>query len=165
MGQALVKMVNDGDHLVRMHMAKAVTVLYHSVAQATAHASHIRTVQQLCPPKHSRKMAGLLSCAEQEHVFQEILQVLQLAFVFSEGLDELSAEDESVNRVASRIHTLLLSACVSPVCQRKVVGELVMAVDHIDTDLVAKVCMLCVCEGESTLMLTWWPRCACCVCV
>ena len=55
--------------------------------------------------------------------------------------DELSAEDDSVNRVASMITTLQYEACTSPVCERGVVSVLMTAVGkrHIDEDLVSKV--------------------------
>lgn len=139
MGQALVKMVNDCDHVVRMHVAKAVTTLYLTTSRSTSETTSCGSMV-------------LLSRAGQERIFQEILRMLQLAFIVSDGLEELSAEDESVNRVASHIYTLLLSGCVSPVCESKVVGELVMAVGrgHTDADLVTKVttltnntCVLC----------------------
>ena len=53
--------------------------------------------------------------------------------------DQLSVEDDSVNRVASLIITLLREACVSPVCEVNVPSLLVSAVGQIDHDLVAKV--------------------------
>ena len=53
--------------------------------------------------------------------------------------DQLSAEDDSVNRVASMMATLLYEASVSPVCERNVASLLISAVGQIDHDLVAKV--------------------------
>ena len=53
--------------------------------------------------------------------------------------DQLSIEDDSVNRVASMITTLLYMACVSPVCEMKVASLLTNAVGQIDLALVAKV--------------------------
>ena len=46
-----------------------------------------------------------------------------------------------MNRVSSMITTMLYEACVSPVCEKKVVSVLATAVGHghIDTDLVFKV--------------------------
>ena len=132
--QALVMMVNDSDHVVRMHVATAITSLYVAATVGGAQAT---------TPSTSHDRLVLLSCAGQEETFERVLETLQLVFVISEDLDELSTEDESVNRVASRIYTLLLEGCVSPVCEHKVVGELVKAVGHgyIDADLVTKVNM------------------------
>ena len=53
--------------------------------------------------------------------------------------DQLSAEDDSVNRVASMMATLLYEVSVSPVCERNVASLLISAVGQIDHDLVAKV--------------------------
>lgn len=131
---ALITMVNDSDHSVRMHVARAITSLFSRSVVQTGTTNGLSE-----PMSHDRVM--LLSNKDQEDTFQEVLEMLHLAYVISDGLDELSSEDESVNRVASKIYTLLLEGCVSPVCERKVVGELVMAVGHghIDADLVAKV--------------------------
>ena len=56
-------------------------------------------------------------------------------------LDELSQEDDSVNRVASMIATLQHQACTFPACEPAVLNELLTAVGHgyIDTELVSKV--------------------------
>lgn len=133
--QALIKIVNDSDHAVRMHVAKAITFLFVTTSKTTALANRLSV-----PVSHDSVV--LLSRQTQEQTFEEVLEMLQLAHnILSDALDELSAEDESVNRVASKIYTLLLMACVSPVCERKVVQELVMAMGHgqIDADLVIKV--------------------------
>lgn len=123
--EVLVMMVNDPDHSVRMHVARVVTSLFTSSLSSECTSS----------------VAALLSHDDQEKTFQQIFEMLQLAFVISNDLDDLSSEDESVNRVASRIYTLLLEACISPACEQKVVSELVVAVGHgqIDPDLVGKV--------------------------
>lgn len=128
--QALVKMVNDSDHAVRMHVAVAITSLF-VTCQPMPHLSG----------PGSQDSVVLLSSQSQEETFQQVLEMLRLAHILSEGLDELSAEDESVNRVASRLYTLLLMGCVSPVCERQVVRELVVAIGQgdIDEDLVLKV--------------------------
>ena len=134
--QALIKMVNDSDHTMRMRVAQAVASLFLSTGKESAHTSRASDLPLPCDEGRVS-----LSRAHQENIFQQVLGALQLAFVISDGLDELSTEDESVNRVASRIYTLLICGCVSPVCERKIVGELVMAAGcgHIDRDLVAKV--------------------------
>ena len=133
--QALIKMVNDSDHVLRMHVARAVTTLYFT-ARGGIHTSRI--TNKVSEIRSCDRMV-LLSCAGQEETFQDIYEVLQLAFTISPDLDDLSAEDESVNRFASRIYTLMMCGCVSPVCERKVVRELVMAVHNIENDLVTKV--------------------------
>ena len=148
-GRALLHMVNDSDHQVRMHVAGAVTTLFHTTASSS---THTRPANQLSESRSHDGMV-LLSRAGQEETFKQIMDMLQLAFVIADGLDELSMEDESVNRVASRIYTLLLVGGVSPVCEGKVIEKLVMAVgDSIEADLVTKVCrmeeMVCVCSGE-----------------
>lgn len=122
-------MVNDSDHGVRMHLAKAITSLFVTTKPSAKGSSTL----SISPT--------LLSCSAQEKTFKQLFEVLQLAFVISDGLDELSSEDESVNRVASRIYSLLLQGCVSPTCERMVVKELLIAVGEgsLDTDLVAKV--------------------------
>lgn len=131
--QAIVKMVNDSDHMMRMYMARAVTNLF-TTAKSGVHANQMSE-------SRSCDTIPLLSCAGQAETFQQIFDMLHLAFVIpNNGLDELSAEDESVNRVASRIYTLLLCGCISPVCERRVVGELIKAMGRgLDADLVAKV--------------------------
>lgn len=55
--------------------------------------------------------------------------------------DDLSREDDSVNRVASLITTLQYQACVSPVCESAVLSELIVDVgrDFMDEELVSKV--------------------------
>ena len=55
--------------------------------------------------------------------------------------DELSVEDESVNRVSSMIATIQCEGCVSPVCEKKVVSVLITAVgkEQIDFDVARKV--------------------------
>lgn len=137
--QALVAMVNDGDHAVRMHVARAITNLF--IARFRSRSSERRVSESSGVLSMSRQRIVLLSCKEQEETFQKVLEMLQPAFIVSDGLDELSTEDESVNRVASRIYTLQMEGCVSPVCERKVVSELILAMGHghIDPDLVAKV--------------------------
>ena len=135
--QALIKLVYDRDHIVRMHVARAVTTLF--FAPAKGGVPYTAGTNQMSRTR-SCDNAALLSSALQKETFQQIMEVLQLAFVIPNDLDELSSEDESVNRFASRIYTLLMCGCVSPVCERKVIGELVMAVGRgVDTDLVAKV--------------------------
>lgn len=135
--QALIKMVNNSDHVMRMHVASAITKLYF-MARGRVHTS--RVSNQVSKVQSCDRMI-LLSCAQQEETFQEIYEMLQLAFTMpSTDLDDLSAEDDSVNRVASHIYTLLMCGCVSPVCERKVVRELVMAVQvQIEADLLIKV--------------------------
>ena len=131
--QALVTMVNDGDHMIRMHVAKAITSLFVAPGDSTVSGGG-------CNP--SRDGTVLLSRAAQEQTFEQVMEMLTLAHVVAyEGLDELSAEDESVSRVASRMYTLLMMGCVSPLCESMVVEELVMAVGRgqVDTDLVVKV--------------------------
>jgi hypothetical protein len=134
-GQALINLVHDNDHVMRMHMAGAVTTLFLAAKDRISRAA---VLSESWPCDRF----ALLSCALQEETFQQIMTKLQLAFVINNpnGLDDLSGEDESVNRFASRIYTLLMCGCVSPVCERKVMGELVMAVGRgIDPDLVTKV--------------------------
>ena len=130
--EALVMMVNDSDHGVRMHVAKAITSLFMTTTKATRTANRFSTAPDT---------VALLNCSAQGETFKQVFEVLQLANVISDGLDELSFEDESVNRVASMIYSLLLQGCVSPTCERMVVKELLISVGqgHIDTDLVAKV--------------------------
>ncbi len=55
--------------------------------------------------------------------------------------DELSVEDESVNRVASMIATIQCQGCVSLVSEKKVVSVLINAVgkEQIDFDVARKV--------------------------
>ena len=54
----------------------------------------------------------------------------------------MSVEDESVNRLASMMATLQSMACVSPVCERRVMSVFVSAVGqgHIEACMVSKVC-------------------------
>ena len=129
--EALVAMVNDSDHGVRMHVAKAITSLYVTTTKDRSPSSR----------QSSHDTVTLLSCNAQEKTFRQVYEMLQLAYVVSDGLDELSSEDESVNRVASLIYSLLLQGCVSPTCERMVVKELLISVGegHTDADLVAKV--------------------------
>ena len=133
--EALVMMVNDCDHGMRMHVAKAITSLY---TTSTKEKTSAGRSGNLSAP-HSTMT--LLSCTAQEETFKQVFEKLQLVNVVSDGLDELSSEDDSVNRVASRIYSLLMQGCVSPTCERMVVKELLQAVGEgcIDTDLVAKV--------------------------
>ena len=128
--QAVVRMVNDVDHAVRMHVAACITSLFIATTKAT----------NQIPGLVSHDVV-LLSRQNQNKMFKEVLEVLKLAYLLPDGVDELSAEDESVNRIASRVYTLLLMGCVSPVCERKVVKELILAVGNgsIDAELVAKV--------------------------
>ena len=68
--------------------------------------------------------------------------------------DDLSQEDDSVNRVASMITTLQYQASSSPVCEVAVLNELATAVGHgfIDDELVSKVCIYtCISNGYSGL--------------
>ena len=69
--------------------------------------------------------------------------------------DDLSQEDDSVNRVASMITTLQYQACTSPVCEVAVLNELATAVGHgfIDDELVSKVCT---CIYVHVLILLQW---------
>ncbi len=129
--EALVTMVNDSDHGVRMHVAKAITSLYITATKSKSPAKTAST----------HPLLTLLSCGAQEKTFKQVFEMLQLAYVVSGGLDDLSSEDESVNRVASLIYSLLLQGCVSPTCERLVVKELLVSVGQglVDIDLVAKV--------------------------
>ena len=155
-------MVNDVDHVLRMHITRAVTSLF--LAQA-----HL-TGDDPLPSIH----VTLLDQKGQEEMFQQVMDSLRLAYFISDGLHELSSEDESVNRVSSLIYSLQLEACVSPVCEPKVVSELVLAVKrgHIEADLMDKVLthiymyIVVVCGIASTLFfwggwfmdrgLWWW---------
>ena len=137
---ALVSLTNDVDHGVRMHMATAITSLFFYDGSRS----------------HDNQVT-LVSREEQEQVYQQVLVMLQNAYLvqvsgrsvsvqvcYSISLpqasqDQLSTEDDSVNRVGSMITTLLHEACVSPVCERNVASLLVNAVGQIDHDLVAKV--------------------------
>lgn len=130
--RALVQMVDDADHAVRMHIGGAITSLYASklpVGESTACES---------------SSFQLFDRKKQEETFEGIMESLRMAYFISEGLHDLSSEDESVNRVSSRIYSLQVAACVSPVCESKIVCELVLAVHrgHIEADLVDKV--LCI---------------------
>ena len=94
-------------------------------------------------------------CCRGEMVFQLLLVISYSTFLHISPLsspspllslpppqadqDQLSVEDDSVNRVASMITTLLHVACVSPVSERNVAALLINAVGQIDHDLVAKV--------------------------
>lgn len=55
--------------------------------------------------------------------------------------DDLSKEDDSVNRIASLMATLQHEACISPVCEQKVVSLLAVAVGNkqIEPELCTKV--------------------------
>ena len=170
---AVVRMVNDQDHSVRMYMARAVSSLY----------------------REGKGVWSLLPRPEQEEAFQQVSEMLKKAHMVQVGVvvggarllpsitvtgfvitspslppssllppllspsppplplpsssppslqtsqDDISAEDESVNRVSSMISTLLCEAGTSPACERKVVSILATAVGqgHIDLDLVCKV--------------------------
>lgn len=131
--QAMIRMVNDVDHAVRMNVARAVTALFLSPARSRVSDCARVTSTVL-----------LLDQKGQEETFHQVMDSLRLAYFISDDLHEMSSEDESVNRVSSRIYSLQLVACVSPVCERKVVSELVLAVKrgHIEADLVDKVCAL-----------------------
>lgn len=135
--QALVMMIDDDDHSVRMHVAKAITSLFLTAAVGGV----LEKPTNALTGTVSRDNAVLLSLKGQEICFRDVLERLRPAFNLPDGLDELSSEDQSVNRVASRIYTLLMEGCVSPVCERKVVSELVMSVGRaqIDSDIVTKV--------------------------
>ena len=132
--QVLVLTINDGDHAVRMHAAKAITSLFIAGFKDETYNKSRQSIST-CGP------VVLLNRKGQEDTFQEVMNVLHEAYIIADGLDELSNEDESVNRMASRIYSLLLEGCVSPVCERKVISELILAVGcgHIDSDLVRKV--------------------------
>ena len=125
--QALVKMVNDEDHAVRMRIGEVIISLYISKCPG---------LDDVLTPTMS-----LVHQKMQQEIFAQVMESLQLAYFIPDGLHDLSSEDESVNRVSSRVYTLQLMACVSPLCERKVVSELVLAVKlgHIETDLVEKV--------------------------
>ena len=127
--QVLIMMVNDVDHAVRMRIGEAITSLY--VSKLPLGDWTVAESMSL----------ALLDRKKQEETFHHVMKSLQLAHFISDGLHELSSEDESVNRVSSRIYTLQLAACMSPVCERKIVSELVLAVrrGHIEADLVDKV--------------------------
>lgn len=129
--QALVRIVNDVDHAVRMHVASSVTSLF-------LFSVHVRSRGD---DRTLARNVVLLDRRRQEETFHQVMDSLRLAYFISDGLHELSSEDESVNRVSSRIYSLQLVACVSPVCEHKVVSELVLAVKrgHIEADLVEKV--------------------------
>ncbi len=66
--EALVHMVNDSSHCVRMHMATVVAVLYYS-----------RTSSKWV----ELGMGPLLPRAEQEEVFQQVTKMLQKAYQVS----------------------------------------------------------------------------------
>jgi len=125
--QALVKMVNEVDHAVRMRTGEVVVSLY---------AAELPAQDDLLMPTVS-----LVDQKMQQETFSQVMESLRLAYFIPDGLHDLSSEDESVNRVSSRVYTLQLAACVSPLCEYKVVSELVLAVKHghIEADLVEKV--------------------------
>ena len=65
-------------------------------------------------------------------------------------------DDESVSKLNSMSGTLQCMACVSPVCERRVMSVFASAVGqgHLHIDVVSKVCVcvcVCVCVHQCTL--------------
>lgn len=132
-------MINDPHHAVRMHMATVITSLF--VVEVNRGSPQLNSRAEGPSDSTSCDNTMLLSRKDQEDNFQEVLEKLDQSDIVVDSVQDLSAEDEYVSRVASQIFTLLMVACVSPVCERKAVTKLVNAVGHnaIDSDLVGKV--------------------------
>eukprot|EP00731_Ephydatia_muelleri_P031937 Em0023g444a len=115
---ALITMVHDPDHHVRMFIARTVPIVY---------LADPRTLQ-------------LVSSECQRETFEKVSGMLQKAHQVLDDQDDLSREDDSVNRIASLMATLQHEACVSPVCEQKVVSLLAVAVgnEQIEPDLCTK---------------------------
>ena len=92
--EALVRMVNDSDHAVRMHMAWAVTVLYRS---------RVEGVELGAWP--------LLSREEQRDVFQQVNKMLQKAYLVTvsgiAGVMPFSTDDLTFDWLESTISSFL----------------------------------------------------------
>ena len=105
---ALIAMVHDPDHYVRMFIARTVPILF---------LANTRTLQ-------------LVSGDCQRETFEKVSGMLQKAHQVLDDQDDLSKEDDSVNRIASLMATLQHEACISPVCEQKVVSLLAVAVGN-----------------------------------
>lgn len=150
---AMISLLHDADHGVRMHMATTITTLFFCDGSKESHDSHVTLLPRQEQEKVYDQINAMLQRANQvkvrcqgecnEHLTLSLplssLPLLSLPSYPQASQDQLSVEDDSVNRVASMIATLLHEACVSPVCEMNVASLLINAVGQIDHDLVAKV--------------------------
>jgi ataxia telangiectasia mutated family protein len=112
LGKALMQLLIDPDHSVRIHTAATITNLF-----------------------------TLMLPSEQVKCFQELYDILQSSSQIESKLDELSREDESVNRVASGLCLWLCVGSASGSCEHHVMSVLVSAAGRgrVDKCLIKKV--------------------------